>query len=64
MNSMFMMTAAGEGMSVSSAISGVTDVINAVVSCVTGNPVILVFIGIGVVGAGVGLFRKLMKAGK
>lgn len=53
-----------EGLSVSGALSSVTDVINAVVGCVTGNPIILVFIGIGVVGAGVGLFRKLMKAGK
>lgn len=55
---------AAEGLSVSGAIGGVTDVINAVVTCVTGNPVILVFIGMGIVGAGVALFRKLMKAGK
>ncbi len=59
-----MVAAAGEGMSISNVLSGVSDVISTVVSCITSNPIILVFIGMGVVGAGVALFRKLMRAGK
>lgn len=52
------------GMTVQAVLDGVSTVITTVVDCVTGNPVTLVFIGMGVVGAGVGLFRKLMRAGK
>lgn len=52
------------GMTVSGVLENVTTVITTVVSCVTSNPVIAVFIGMGVVGGGVGLFRKLMRAGR
>ena len=51
-------------MTVSGVLGGVSDVITTVVDCVMSNPVTLVFIGMGVVGGGIALFRKLMKAGK
>lgn len=57
-----------EGEAVSMTVSGVLEnvstVITTVVSCVTDNPVIAVFVGMGVVGGGVALFRRLMRAGK
>lgn len=53
-----------EGLSISSVLEGVSTVITTVVDCVSSNPVTLVFIGMGVVGAGIGLFRKLMRAGR
>lgn len=52
------------GMTVSGVLENVSTVISTVVSCVTGNPVIAVFLGMGVVGGGVALFRRLMRAGK
>lgn len=52
------------GMTVSGVLENVSTVISTVVSCVTGNPVIAVFVGMGVVGGGVALFRRLMRAGK
>ena len=52
------------GMTVAGVLENVSTVINTVVTCVTGNPVIAVFVGMGVVGGGVALFRKLMRAGK
>ncbi len=54
----------GAKMTVSGVLENVSSVITTVVSCVTDNPVIAVFIGMGVVGGGVALFRKLMRAGK
>lgn len=54
----------GGGMSVSGVLEGVSSVISTVVGLVTDNPVVAVFVGIGVVGGGIGLFRKLMRAGK
>lgn len=54
----------GVGMTVSGVLENVSSVISTVVGCVTDNPVIAVFIGMGVVGAGIALFRKLMRAGK
>lgn len=52
------------GMTVSGVLENVSTVISTVVTCVTGNPVIAVFLGMGVVGGGVALFRRLMRAGK
>ncbi len=53
-----------EGFTVAKALEGVSSVISTVVDTVASNPITLVFIGMGVVGAGVGLFRKLMRSGK
>ena len=58
------MEGASVGMTVSGVLENVSTVINTVVTCVTGNPVIAVFVGMGVVGGGIALFRKLMRAGK
>lgn len=54
----------GGGMSVSGVLESVSAVISSVVGLITDNPVIAVFIGMGVVGSGVALFRKLMRSGK
>ncbi len=58
------MEGASVGMTVAGVLENVSTVINTVVTCVTGNPVIAVFVGMGVVGGGIALFRKLMRAGK
>lgn len=52
------------GMTVSGVLENVSTVISTVVTCVTANPVSAVFLGMGVVGGGVALFRRLMRAGK
>lgn len=44
---------------VTSALANVTTVFNAAVDMATGNSVTMTFIGISLVGAGIGLFFKL-----
>lgn len=53
-----------EALTISSVLSGVSDVISAVVTTCTGNPVTMVLIGMSVVGTGIGLFRKFLRVGK
>ncbi len=52
------------GMTVSGVLDNVSSVITTVVGCVTANPVFAVLVGMGVVGGGVALFRKIMRDGK
>lgn len=53
----------GEGATnlISEALENVTTVFNAGVDMVTGNAVAMVFIGISLAGAGIGMFKKLCK---
>lgn len=54
----------GVGMTISSVLEGVSDVLNAVVTTCTGNPVTMAIIGMSVVGVGVGLFRRFLHVGQ
>lgn len=44
---------------ITSALSDVTTVFNQAVTMITGNPIAMVFVGIPLTGAGIGLFRML-----
>lgn len=46
---------------ISTALSNVTTVFNQAVTMITGNEVAMVFIGIPLVGAGIGLFHRLIR---
>lgn len=52
-----------EGVSnmLTTALENVTTVFNAAVTMITGNAVAMVFVGISVIGAGIGLFRKVIR---
>lgn len=46
---------------ITSALANVTTIFNAAVTMVTGNEIAMVFIGIPLVGAGIGLFHRLIR---
>lgn len=50
-----------DGLSVSTVLSDVATVLNSVVETCTANPVTTALIGMSLVGAGVGLFRKFLR---
>lgn len=45
---------------ISDALANVSIVFNAAVDMVTTNPLALVYVGLGLAGAGIGLFRHLV----
>lgn len=51
-----------EDASITSGLSTVTSVFGEVWSLMTGNPLIMVFVGASLIGVGVGVFRKLRKS--
>lgn len=46
---------------ISTALSNVTTVFNQAVTMITGNEIAMVFIGIPLIGAGIGLFHRLIR---
>lgn len=46
---------------ITSALENVTTVFNSAVNMITGNALAMVFIGIGLTKAGIGLFRSVRK---
>lgn len=44
---------------ITSALADVTTIFTQATTMITGNAIAMVFIGFGLVGAGVGLFRKI-----
>ncbi len=50
----------GAASMISTALSNVTTVFNQAVTMITGNEIAMVFIGIPLVGAGIGLFHRLI----
>lgn len=46
---------------ITSALSNVTTVFTSAVNMITGNEIAMVFIGIPLVGAGIGLFHRLIR---
>lgn len=55
-----------EGVSsmIETALANVSTVFNSAVTMITGNPVAMVFVGISVVGAGIGLFHRVTGRGR
>lgn len=51
-------------MTVSGLLTDVTTVINTVVTTIAGNPLLAVFVGLGLVSAGTVVFRRLCKSSK
>ena len=51
--------AAGEMLT--SALSNISTVFNEAVTMITGNEIAMVFIGVPLVGAGIGLFHRLIR---
>ena len=51
--------AAGEMLS--SALSNVSTAFNEAVTMITGNEIAMLFVGIPIVGAGIGLFHRLIR---
>ena len=51
-----------DDVSITSGLSTVTSVFGEVWSLMTGNPLIMVFVGASLIGVGVGVFRKLRKS--
>jgi len=51
----------GEGASmIATALTNVTTVFNQAVTMITGNEIAMLFVGIPIVGAGIGLFHRLI----
>lgn len=46
---------------ITSALSNVTTIFTAAVDMITGNSIAMVFVGIPLVGAGIGLFHRLIR---
>lgn len=54
--------ASGGGMTeVTSGITNLGTIMTSVVGMITGNPILVLFLAAGVVGLGIGLFRKLKR---
>lgn len=49
---------------VTGAISGVVDVVGQIFTVMTGNPYLLFFMAAGLLGAGIGIFKRLKGAAK
>ena len=46
---------------ISTALSNVSTVFNQAVTMITGNEIAMVFVGIPLIGAGIGLFHRLIR---
>lgn len=58
---MFTVAAEGDTGMIASALENVTSIFNSAVNMITGNPIAMVFIGMGIIGGGVALFRKIRR---
>lgn len=52
------------GEAITGALTTVGTIFTQAVDMITGNAVAMVFIGIGLIGGGIGLFKKVKRAGK
>ena len=57
----YAVAAEGDAGMISSALENVTSIFNSAVNMITGNPIAMVFIGMGIIGGGVALFRKVRR---
>ncbi len=46
---------------ITSALSNVSTIFNQAVTMITGNEIAMVFVGIPLIGAGIGLFHRLIR---
>lgn len=53
-----------DGITVAGVLADVSTVITSVVDSCTSNPVTMALVGMSLVGAGVGLFRKFLRVGR
>ena len=53
--------AEGDNATITSGLSTVTDVVSQVWTLMTGNPLIMVFVGASLLGVGIGIIRRLTK---
>ena len=51
----------GEGTTITSGVSTITTVVSDVWTLMTGNPLVMVFVGAALLGVGIGIIRKLTK---
>ena len=52
----------GDLSAITGAFSTVTSLVSTVFSLITGNPLLAVFVAIGLMGSGIGIFKRLKKA--
>ena len=52
---------AGETSAITSGVSTITDLVSQVWTIMTGNPLVMVFVGASLLGVAVGVIRKLTK---
>ena len=50
-----------DDVSITSGVSTITDVVGSVWTLMTSNPLVMVFVGAGLLGVGIGIVRKLTK---
>lgn len=55
-----MVAAEGASGILANALSDVTTVFNAALTMITGNEIAMVFVGIAVIGSGIGLFHRVI----
>ena len=58
---MFTVAAEGDAGLISTALQSVTSIFNSAVTMVTEQPIAMAFIGMALVGGGIGLFRKVRR---
>lgn len=51
----------GETTAISSGVSTITDLVSQVWTIMTGNPLVMVFVGASLLGVAIGVIRKLTK---
>lgn len=52
---------AGETSAITSGVSTITDLVSQVWTIMTGNPLVMVFVGASLLGVAIGVIRKLTK---
>lgn len=52
---------AGETTAITSGVSTITDLVSQVWTIMTGNPLVMVFVGASLLGVAIGVIRKLTK---
>ena len=50
-----------DDVSITSGVTTITDVVGSVWTLMTSNPLVMVFVGAGLLGVGIGIVRKLTK---
>ena len=54
-------TALADDVAITSGVSTITEVVGSVWTLMTSNPLVMVFVGAGLLGVGIGIIRRLTK---